>query len=174
MTKTIPIPQSLDFSWIRANQLGGKSLLWHRQSYRMSQFDFAANRSDGLGIDWPIRYQDLAPWYEYVERFVGISGSYENLPQLPDSLFQPPFEMTVPERDFASKMARLEPDKPVIISRCAHLTQPNKIQVELGRMRCIARNECQKGCSLGAYFSTQSATLPAASKLETYTLLRIV
>ncbi len=153
-----------DFSWIRANQLGGKSLLWHRQSYRMSQFDFVANRSDGLGIDWPIRYQDLAPWYEYVERFVGISGSYENLPQLPDSLFQPPFEMTVPERDFASKMARLEPDKPVIISRCAHLTQPNKIQVELGRMRCIARNECQKGCSLGAYFSTQSATLPAAAK----------
>ena len=102
----------------------------------MSQFDFVANESDGLGIDWPIRYQDLAPWYEYVERFVGISGSYENLPQLPDSLFQPPFEMTLPEQDFVRKMARLEPDKPVIISRCAHCLQPNEIQVELGRMRC--------------------------------------
>lgn len=153
-----------DFSWIRANQLGGKSLLWHRQSYRMSEFDLAANRSDGLGIDWPIGYEDLAPWYQYVERFVGISGSYENLPQLPDSVFQAPFEMRVPERDFVTKMAQLEPDKPVIISRCAHLTQPNDIQVELGRMRCIARNECQKGCSLGAYFSTQSATLPAAAR----------
>lgn len=152
-----------DFSWIRANQLGGKSLLWHRQSYRMSTFDFLTNKADGHGNDWPIRYEDLAPWYEYVERFVGISGSSEYLPQLPDSVFQPPFEMTLPERDFSEKMRELEPNKPVIISRCAHLTQPEKIQVDLGRMKCIARNECQKGCSLGAYFSTQSATLPAAA-----------
>lgn len=152
-----------DFSWIRANQLGGKSLLWHRQSYRMSTFDFLTNKADGHGNDWPIRYKDLAPWYEYVERFVGISGSSEYLPQLPDSVFQPPFEMTLPERDFSEKMRELEPNKPVIISRCAHLTQPEKIQVDLGRMKCIARNECQKGCSLGAYFSTQSATLPAAA-----------
>jgi choline dehydrogenase-like flavoprotein len=152
-----------DFSWIRANQLGGKSLLWHRQSYRMSTFDFLTNKADGHGNDWPIRYEDLAPWYEYVERFVGISGSSEYLPQLPDSVFQPPFEMTLPERDFSEKMRELEPNKPVIISRCAHLTQPEKILVDLGRMKCIARNECQKGCSLGAYFSTQSATLPAAA-----------
>ena len=152
-----------DFSWIRANQLGGKSLLWHRQSYRMSTFDFLTNKADGHGNDWPIRYEDLAPWYEYVERFVGISGSSEYLPQLPDSVFQPPFEMTLPERDFSEKMRELEPNKPVIISRCAHLTQPEKIQVDLGRMKCIARNECQKGCSLGAYFSTQIATLPAAA-----------
>ena len=152
-----------DFSWIRANQLGGKSLLWHRQSYRMSTFDFLTNKADGHGNDWPIRYEDLAPWYEYVERFVGISGSSEYLPQLPDSVFQPPFEMTLPEREFSEKMRELEPNKPVIISRCAHLTQPEKIQVDLGRMKCIARNECQKGCSLGAYFSTQSATLPAAA-----------
>ena len=152
-----------DFSWIRANQLGGKSLLWHRQSYRMSTFDFLTNKADGHGNDWPIRYEDLAPWYEYVERFVGISGSSEYLPQLPDSVFQPPFEMTLPERDFSEKMRELEPNKPVIIRRCAHLTQPEKIQVDLGRMKCIARNECQKGCSLGAYFSTQSATLPAAA-----------
>ena len=119
----------------------------------MSQFDFVANRSDGLGIDWPIRYRDLAPWYEYVERFVGISGSYENLPQLPDSLFQPPFEMTLPERDFVRKMARLEPDKPVIISRCAHLTQPNEIQVELGRMSVSQEMSARKAVHWELTFS---------------------
>ena len=152
------------FSWIRANQLGGKSLLWHRQSYRMSPFDFEANAKDGHGNDWPIRYEDLAPWYDYVERFVGISGNADGLPQLPDGIFQPPFEMTAPERDFTALMKEKHPDKPVIMSRCAHLTAPQKIQVELGRMQCMARNECQKGCSFGAYFSTQSATLPAAAR----------
>ncbi len=156
--------EGTDFSWIRANQLGGKSLLWHRQSYRMSAFDFEANKKDGHGNDWPIRYKDLAPWYEYVEKFVGISGAAANLPQLPDSVFLPPFEMTKPELDFTAKMAEAEPDKPVIISRCAHLTKPQKIHLEMGRAQCMARNECQKGCSLGAYFSTQSATLPAAAK----------
>ena len=153
-----------EFSWIRANQLGGKSLLWHRQSYRLSDFDFAANKADGHGNDWPIRYKDLAPWYDYVEKFVGISGNYDNLPQLPNSQFLPPFEMNAPERAFRQKMANDFPDKPVIISRCAHLTEPQKIHVELGRMKCMARNECQKGCSFGAYFSTQSATLPAAAR----------
>lgn len=153
-----------EFSWIRANQLGGKSLLWHRQSYRLSDFDFAANKADGHGNDWPIRYKDLAPWYDYVEKFVGISGNYDNLPQLPNSQFLPPFEMNAPERAFSQQMASDFPDKPVIISRCAHLTEPQKIHVELGRMKCMARNECQKGCSFGAYFSTQSATLPAAAR----------
>ncbi|WP_016957589.1 GMC oxidoreductase [Catenovulum agarivorans] len=153
-----------EFSWIRANQLGGKSLLWHRQSYRLSDFDFAANKADGHGNDWPIRYKDLAPWYDYVEKFVGISGNYDNLPQLPNSQFLPPFEMNAPERAFSQQMASDFPDKPVIISRCAHLTEPQKIHVELGRMKCMARNECQKGCSFGAYFSTQSTTLPAAAR----------
>ncbi|EWH11397.1 FAD dependent oxidoreductase [Catenovulum agarivorans DS-2] len=153
-----------EFSWIRANQLGGKSLLWHRQSYRLSDYDFKANKADGVGNDWPIRYKDLAPWYDYVEKFVGISGNYDNLPQLPDSQFLPPFEMNGPEKSFRQKMAGTFPDKPVIISRCAHLTEPQQIHVELGRMKCMARNECQKGCSFGAYFSTQSATLPAAAR----------
>ena len=152
------------FSWIRANQLGGKSLLWHRQSYRMSPYDFEANAKDGHGNDWPIRYPDLAPWYDHVERFVGVSGNHDGLPQLPDGIFQPPFDMTAPEMDFTNLMKDKHPDKPVIMSRCAHLTAPQKIQVELGRMQCMARNECQKGCSFGAYFSTQSATLPAAAR----------
>ncbi|WP_143872171.1 GMC oxidoreductase [Catenovulum sediminis] len=156
--------EGTDFSWIRANQLGGKSLLWHRQSYRLSDYDFTANLKDGIGNDWPIRYKDLAPWYDYVEKFVGISGNYDNLPQLPNSQFQPPFEMTKPEQDFVKTMAEVYPDRPAIMGRCAHLTAPQKIQVELGRMKCMARNECQKGCSFGAYFSTQSATLPAAAR----------
>ncbi|NVK54017.1 MAG: GMC family oxidoreductase [Alteromonadaceae bacterium] len=157
------VEKGTGFSWIKANQLGGKSLLWARQSYRMSAFDFQANKADGHGNDWPIRYEDLAPWYDYVEKFVGISGTAENLPQLPDSIFQPPFEMTAPEKDFTAKMKELESDKPVIISRCAHLTKPEKVHIDLGRMQCMARNECHKGCSFGAYFSTQSATLPAAA-----------
>lgn len=152
------------FAWIRGNQLGGKSLLWHRHSYRYSEYDFEANKKDGHGNDWPIRYKDLAPWYDYVEKFVGVAGSIENLPQLPDGIFLPPFEMTVPEKDFAAKMAVEEPDKPVIISRGAHLTKPQKIHLDVGRGPCMAREECQKGCSFGAYFSTQSATLPAAAR----------
>lgn len=119
---------------------------------------------DGVGNPWPIGYSDLAKWYDYVERFVGISGSAEGLAHLPDGIFQSPFELNVPERDFAKKMSGLHPNAPVIISRCAHLTNPQKEQTELGRIKCMARNECQKGCSFGAYFSTQSSTLPAALK----------
>jgi len=152
------------FSWIRANQLGGKSLLWHRQSYRWSDFDFSANSKDGHGNDWPIRYNDLVKWYEHVETFAGISGSEDNLPQLPDSIFQPAFELTKPEQDLRNvinkNFAHLDP----IMGRCAHLTKPTELQISLGRVKCMARNECQKGCSLGAYFSTQSSTLPAAAK----------
>jgi len=152
------------FSWIRANQLGGKSLLWHRQSYRLSDFDFNANRKDGHGNDWPIRYKDLESWYAHVETFAGISGNADGLPQLPDSVFQPPFEMTKPEQDLRKLIRTHFPNMDPIIGRCAHLTEPTPLQIELGRVKCMARNECQKGCSLGAYFSTQSSTLPAAAK----------
>ncbi|GAA6138285.1 GMC family oxidoreductase [Arenicella sp. 4NH20-0111] len=152
-----------DFSWIRANQLGGKSLLWHRQSYRLSDFDFEANVKDGHGNDWPIRYDDLEKWYDHVETFAGISGSKENLPQLPDSVYQPPHELTKPEQDFKDVInTHFENIRP-IIGRCAHLTKPTELQISLGRVKCMSRNECQKGCSLGAYFSTQSSTLPAAA-----------
>jgi len=157
-------PDNQPFTWIRANQLGGKSLLWHRQSYRMSDYDFKANAHDGVGNDWPLRYKDLAPWYSHVERFVGISGSSEGLEQLPDSEFQPPFELTKPERDFAASIRKHFPDRKAIAGRCAHLTKPTDLQISLGRVKCFSRNKCQKGCSFGAYFSTQSATLPAAAK----------
>ncbi|MEM7765175.1 MAG: GMC family oxidoreductase [Pseudomonadota bacterium] len=154
------------FDWIRANQLGGKSVLWHRQSYRFNRWDFEANAADGLGEDWPVRYDDLAPWYDAVETFVGISGNDDGLEQLPSSVSQPAFEMTSPERDIQQRLANAFPDRPMIMSRCAHLTQPTTLQIEQGRVRCQARNECQKGCSFGAYFSSLSATLPAAAKTD--------
>tara|TARA_R110000772_G_scaffold28437_12_gene71692 strand:- start:5393 stop:7108 length:1716 start_codon:yes stop_codon:yes gene_type:complete len=151
------------FSWIRGNQLGGKSLLWHRQSYRLSDHDFAANSLDGHGNDWPVRYADLEKWYSHVERHAGISGAKEGLAQLPDSEFLPAFEMTKPEIDIKAAIEKAYPDRKMIMGRMAHLTQPTQLHIEQGRVQCQARNECQKGCSFGAYFSTQSSTLPAAA-----------
>ncbi|WP_286233546.1 GMC oxidoreductase [Thalassotalea sediminis] len=153
-----------NFSWIRANQLGGKSLLWHRQSYRFSDHDFNANKLDGHGNDWPIRYDDLASWYSHVEKHAGISGNYDGLPQLPDSEFLPPFEFSSPELLLQKKFAKLFPDRPMIMGRTAHLSKSTELHLSQGRVQCQARNECQKGCSFGAYFSTQSSTLPAAAK----------
>jgi choline dehydrogenase-like flavoprotein len=152
-----------NFSWIRANQLGGKSLLWHRQSYRLSDHDFQANSLDGHGNDWPIRYSDLTHWYSHVERHAGISGSQEQLEQLPNSEFLPPFEMTAPERDIKVAIEKHYPDRKMIMGRMAHLTKPTELHISQGRVQCQARNECQKGCSFGAYFSTQSSTMPAAA-----------
>ncbi len=154
------------FSWIRANQLGGKSLLWARQCYRMSDHDFAANKLDGIGNDWPVRYADLAPWYSRVEKFVGISGSVDGLPQIPDSECLPPFEMMRPEQDFQAKMSSAFPDRPVVIGRTANLSRATAEHGALGRAMCQARSECERGCSFGAYFSTLSATLPAALKTD--------
>ncbi|TLU64309.1 GMC family oxidoreductase [Thalassotalea litorea] len=156
--------QGTGFEWIRANQLGGKSLLWHRQSYRWSDYDFNANKADGHGIDWPVRLKDIEAWYAHVERHAGISGNYDNLSQLPNSEFLPAFEMNSPEKMIQHKLASLYPDRPLVMGRCAHLTEPTQYHIEQGRMRCMARDECQKGCSFGAYFSSQSSTLPAAAK----------
>jgi len=153
-----------EFSWIRANQLGGKSLLWHRQTYRFGEYDFNANKLDGHGNDWPIRSKDIEKWYSHVEIHAGISGSKENLPNLPDSEFLPPFEMNAPEKDIQEKFAQLYPERPMIMGRTAHLTQPTELHISQGRVKCQARNECHAGCSFGAYFSTQSSTLPAAAK----------
>ncbi|WP_417464010.1 GMC oxidoreductase [Kordiimonas sp.] len=159
------------FDWIRSARVGGKSLLWHRQSYRMSEADFEANKKDGHGCDWPIRYDDLAPWYDYVEKFVGISGSVENLPQLPDGVFQKPFEMNSVEKDAKVKVEEKYPGRKIIMGRCAHLTEPTDEQIELGRGPCQSRNQCQRGCSWGGYFSSLSATLPAADRTGNMTLI---
>ncbi|MFC3122702.1 GMC oxidoreductase [Agaribacter flavus] len=157
-------PESSPFLWIRGNQLGGKSILWHRQSYRLSDFDFEANKNDGIGIDWPIRYKDLEQWYSYVEKYVGISGNKDNIEQLPDSEYLPPFEMTSPEELIKRKIESAYNDRFLVMGRTAHLTKPTELHLQQGRVTCQARNECQKGCSFGAYFSTLSSTLPAAAK----------
>lgn len=151
-----------DFTWIRGNQLGGKSLTWHRQSYRMSDFDFNANKADGHGNDWPIRYKDLTKYYSYVEKHAGISGNNDGLAQLPDGDNLPPFEMNKPEVAVQKSFAKNYPDRPMVMGRCAHLSVATDYHMQQGRIVCQARDECQKGCSFGAYFSTQSSTLPAA------------
>lgn len=152
------------FDWIRGNSLGGRSLIWHRQSFRWGAIDFEENLRDGNGCDWPIRYPDLAPWYSHVEKFSGISGSVENIPELPDSEFLPPFEMNALEKHVKPIVEKIFPGLKFIQGRCAHISEPTQFFIDQGRGKCMARNQCQRGCSFGAYFSTLSSTLPAAIK----------
>lgn len=172
-TKTYPYsyPPDRPFMWTRGYQLGGRSLTWWRQSYRWSDTDFSANKRDGHGVDWPIRYADLALWYDHVERFAGISGNADGLAQLPDGIFQPPWEMSCAERFVADNLRQTRPDRPMIIGRTANLTAPTEEQIGLGRGPCQARSHCSRGCSFGAYFSSLSATLPAAARTGNLTIL---
>ena len=159
------------FDWVRGYQTGGRSLTWGKQSYRWNEKDFLANLEDGHGVDWPIRYTDLAPWYDHVERFAGISGSLEGLDVLPDGVFQTPMEMNCVERDIKTSIEKNFPGRKMIIGRAAHLTSPTEEQMALGRGTCQFRNRCKRGCPYGAYFSSQSATLPAAMKTGNLTRL---
>ncbi len=145
------------FNWYRSYQLGGRSLVWGRQSYRWGDVDFSANSRDGNGADWPIRYADLSRWYDHVEDFIGVSGSREGLAQLPDGHFQPPMAMNVVERHVKQTIESRFPDRKLTIGRVANLTEEKP-----GRSKCQYRSICARGCSYGAYFSTQSSTLPAA------------
>jgi choline dehydrogenase-like flavoprotein len=151
-----PYAEVKPFNWWRSYQLGGRSILWGRQSYRWSDLDFEANAKDGWAIDWPIRYKDLAPWYTHAEKFAGISGSMEGLPQLPDGHFLPPMDMNWVERDVAASIKK-KFGRHMIIGRAANLTAAIP-----GRTKCQFRNRCWEGCPFGGYFSTQSSTLPAA------------
>ena len=153
------------FWWIQGNQVGGKSLLWSRHTFRWSDLDFGANLKEGVGIDWPIRYNDIAPWYDYVERFIGVSGKNEGLPQLPDGQFIPPFEMNCMEVHLKKTIEQKFQERKLIQSRMAVLTQPHN-----GRGKCMSRNLCHRGCPFGAYFSSNSSTLPAAYKTGNLTL----
>ncbi len=152
-----PYHETKRFDWIRGDVVGGRSLLWARMSWRLSDLDFEANMKDGHGVDWPIRYKDLAPWYDYVESFIGVTGNKDGIPHLPDGKFQAPMEMNCVEKDFKSKLSEKFPDRHLIIGRSANLTQPVK-----GRGQCQYRNLCHRGCPYGAYFSTNASTLPAA------------
>ncbi|HSB96206.1 MAG TPA: GMC family oxidoreductase, partial [Spongiibacteraceae bacterium] len=153
------------FHWLRANVVGGKSLLWARQVYRWSDLDFEANKKDGHGSDWPIRYNDIKDWYSYVEKTIGVSGQAENLAQLPDSEFQPPMQMNFLEKNMKQRIETAYKDRRMTIGRVANLTEP------LGdRGACHYCGVCQRGCSVGAYFSSHSCTLPAAQKTGNLTL----
>ncbi|OHB26127.1 MAG: GMC family oxidoreductase [Phenylobacterium sp. RIFCSPHIGHO2_01_FULL_69_31] len=158
-----PYTEDKRFDWIRGHHLGGRSLTWGRQTYRHCPIDFEANAREGVAVDWPIRYADLAPWYDRVERFIGVSGQAEGLAQLPDGQFQPPMEMNCVEKVFkASVEERL--GRRITIGRAAHLTAPTEEQIALGRGKCQHRNLCVRGCPFGAYFSSNSATLVAAER----------
>ncbi|TAG70168.1 MAG: GMC family oxidoreductase, partial [Runella slithyformis] len=165
-----PYIQEKTFFWTRAYGTGGRSLLWGRQSYRFNEQDFLANAKEGIAIDWPIRYADLAPWYSYAEKFAGISGQKEGLAVLPDGVFLPPHDFTCVEQHFKQKIAQTM-GRPVTIGRVAHLTKPTAEHLALGRAQCQNRNRCERGCPFGAYFSTQAATLPAAQRTKRLTFL---
>lgn len=155
-----PYIEDKRFDWYRGYHLGGRSLLWGRQSYRWNKWDFEANAKEGIAVDWPIRYDDLAPWYSYVEKFAGIQGSYEGLDVLPDSEFLPAMEMNIVEKDIANNLKKkFNGSRHMFIGRSANITQPKP---EQNRVNCQYRNKCWLGCPYGAYFSTQSSTLPAA------------
>lgn len=160
------VAQGGAFNWWRSYNLGGRSLTWGRQCYRWSDYDFDANRRDGHGTDWPIRYADLAPWYDKVEQFIGVSGAAEGLPQLPDGKFQPPMALNVVETAARERIQARWPDRVLTIGRTANLTEEKE-----GRGKCQHRSICARGCSYGAYFSTQSSTLPAARKTGNLTLI---
>lgn len=161
-----------DFNWRRGYHLGGRSIMWGRQTYRWGAIDFKANKEDGHGVDWPIRYEDLAPWYDTVEKFVGISGARDNIDTLPDGQhFLPPFEMNCAEIEFQSQIASNYPGRQMIMGRVANLSRATQEHSALGRGQCQTRNRCHQGCSFGAYFSSLSATLPAAEATGNLTII---
>ncbi|HVE60564.1 MAG TPA: GMC family oxidoreductase [Chitinophagaceae bacterium] len=161
-----PYTEVKRFDWYRGYHVGGRSLMWGRQSYRLADIDFEANAKDGIAVDWPIRYKDLADWYSYVEGFAGISASKENIPHLPNGNFLPPMELNCVEKDVAARMKdHYKGKRHLIIGRVANLTAPLQ-----ARTNCQYRNKCWLGCPFGGYFSTQSSTLPAAMKTGKLTL----
>lgn len=164
--KDSPYTEVKRFDWFRGYHVGGRSLMWGRQSYRWSNMDFEANAKDGFGVDWPVRYDEIAPWYSHVEKFAGISGSKEGLEHLPDSEFLPPMDLNCVEKDVAARIkSEYKNQRHMIIGRVAHVTGPLP-----GRGNCQYRNKCDLGCPFGGYFSTQSSTLPAAVATGNLTL----
>ncbi|WP_080241266.1 GMC oxidoreductase [Spirosoma rigui] len=165
-----PYVQEKPFDWIRGYQVGGKSLMWARQTQRWSDFDFQGPARDGFAVDWPIRYADLAPWYSYVEKFAGISGNKDGLATLPDGEFLPPHEWNCVESHFQKQISSRYKDRHVIMGRAAHITQPKQVHYDQGRAQCQHRTICERGCPFGGYFSSNSSTIPWAAKTGKMTL----
>jgi choline dehydrogenase-like flavoprotein len=168
--KEHPYVQEKPFDWIRGYQVGGKSLLWARQTQRWSDLDFEGPARDDFAVDWPIRYKDIAPWYSYVEKFAGISGNKDGLAALPDGEFLPGYPLNAVEDYFKRFVAGKYENRHVISARCAHLSKPNQIHLDQGRAQCQNRTLCQRGCPFGGYFSSNASTLPWAAKTGNLTL----
>lgn len=164
-----PYNEDKRFDWMRGYHVGGRSIMWGRQSYRWSDYDFEANAKDGIAVDWPIRYKDIAPWYDYVEEYIGVSGQKLGLSQLPDGKFLKPMNLNCVEDHLKQKIAENYNDRILTIGRVAHITEGTK--EGLGRVTCQYRNRCMRGCPYGAYFSSNSSTLPAAEKTGNMTLM---
>jgi choline dehydrogenase-like flavoprotein len=165
-----PYVQKKPFDWLRGYQVGGKSIMWARQVQRWSKYDFEGPARDGFAVDWPIRYDDLAPWYTYVEQFVGVSGNKDGLDTLPDGDFLKPWESNIVEDYFSTEMKKHYKDRHVIYGRCAHLTESKPQFIEQGRGLCMSRKICQRGCPLGGYFNANSTLIPWALKTGNLTL----
>ena len=165
-----PYVQQKPYDWIRGYQVGGKSLMWARQTQRWSQYDFDGPARDQFAVPWPISYNDLAPYYAHVEKFVGISGNKDGLDVLPDGEFLPSFDLNCLEDHFRVSIQQHYSDRHVIRARCAHLTQPQPIHLQQGRGQCLTRLQCERGCPFGGYFSANSSTIPWAQKTGNLTL----
>jgi choline dehydrogenase-like flavoprotein len=163
-----PYTEVKPFDWIRGYHAGGRSIMWGKQTYRLSDLDFDANAKEGIGVDWPIRYKDLAPWYDHVESYIGVSGQMEGIPHLPDGKFLPPMELNCVEEVFRDKLSEKFNGRKVTIGRVAHLTAA--LPHDPSRGVCQSRNMCDRGCPYGAYFSSNASTLPAAMKTGNMTL----
>ncbi len=162
-----PYNEKKRFDWIRGYHVGGRSITWGRQTLRLSDLDFEANKKENIAVDWPIRYKDIAPWYDKVEKFIGVSGEKLGLPHLPDGIFSPPIELNCVEQEFRNKIEQNYSNRHLIMGRFAHLTGNVKHE---GRSNCQYQNECIRGCVFGGYFSSNSSTLPAAAKTGNMTL----
>lgn len=164
-------PEGRPFAWIRGYHLGGRSIMWGRQTYRLSDLDFEANARDGHGADWPIRYADIKPWYDHIEKFIGVAGTKEGLPQLPDGEFLPPFGLNDGELQFKAAVEKAFPGRKVIPGRNANLSEAQPQHLALGRTSCQNRSLCERGCSYGAYYSSLSGALPAAERTGNLTIV---
>ncbi len=163
--------EGTSYDWLRGYHTAGRSIMWSRQTYRLGPQDFTANKEEGVGVDWPVRYEDIVPWYEKVETFIGIAGTEEGLDQLPDSVFQPAFALTDAENAFKQRVETTFNGRKIIPARIAHLTDATEEQRSLGRTNCQARNRCHHGCTFKAYFSSLNATLPAAERTGNLTMV---
>lgn len=165
-----PYIQEKPFDWIRGYQVGGKSLIWGRACQRWSDYEFKAPAKYGYGIEWPIGYDDIAPWYSHVEKFIGVCGNEDGIEAMPDGEFLPPFEFNCVEQHMKNTLLEQYGDRYLVQGRWAQLSEPEEIHLAQGRGKCQARNLCMRGCPYGGYFSSVTSTLPWAEKTGLLTI----